>query len=141
LLLLVLMLMLRGLQRLLLLLWLLLLLHLCACKTLVHNRHHPHGHHHFRADARLRRRERSGDRLCLRELHLQLMVLHLCLLPHVHGQCAAAPQRERDLLDLRLQLRDVVNDHLRHRQVRRYVLLRIQAGLKIFDGGSLCARM
>jgi len=81
---------------------LLLLLHLWTRKALVHHRHHPHGHHHVRVNGRLRRRERSGDRLCLRELHLQLVVLHLGLLADVRRQRARVLQRERDLLDLRL---------------------------------------
>ena len=100
-----LLLLLLHLQRLLLLLLLLhglllLLLYLLTCKTLVHHRHHPHGHHHVRVHGRLRRRERSGDRLCLCELHLQLLVLHLGLLADVHRQRARVLQCERDLLDL-----------------------------------------
>ena len=124
------------------LLLLLLLLHLLrSSKALVHHGHHPHRHHQLRAHARLRRRERSGDRLRLRELHLQLLVLHLRLLAHVRGQHAVVLQRERDLLDLCLQLRDVVHDHLGYGQVRGHVFLRVQAGLEVVSGGSLCARV
>jgi hypothetical protein len=70
---------------LLLLLPLLLLWHLWASKALIHHRHHYHRHHQVRAYARLCGRQCSGYRLCLRELHLQLLVLHLGLLTHVRG--------------------------------------------------------
>ena len=126
----------------LLLLLLLLLLHLLlSSKALVHHGHHPHRHHQLRAHAGLRSRERSGDRLCLRELHLQLLVLHLGLLAHVRGQHAVGLQRELEVMDLRLQLRDIVHDHLGYGQVCGHLFLRVQAGLEVVGGLSLCAHM
>jgi len=127
----------------LLLLLLLLLLHLLsrARKALIHHRHHPHGHHHVRrADSGLRRGKCGSDGLRLRELQLQLLVLHLRLLAHVCRQRAVVLQRERDLLDLRLQLRYVIHDHLGHRQVRWDLFLRVQTGLGVVGRGSLCVQ-